>query len=365
MRLAWTLFFSVCATATGCGGDDDDDSGGIPFEDVPAELADVFCSQVEPCMGQLADMFSDSADCAEETTAQITDGDWVRIEAAIEAGTVIYNEDRAQACLDAFAALGCDVFVSRPPEECEEAVEGTVAIDGACDQDAECVGTAFCLIEAECPGACTARQSEGGDCGDDDECEDGLTCQRGACTALAEAGEDCEGEDAPECGVGLMCVGQDEQQGTSGTCQAPEDTFTAAEGEECNLPAGPFCVEGLSCVIDRMEAMQPVFVCVGASASGGDCKAGFPDPCPDDEVCDANPFEGGQFDGTCVPLAANGEPCSAVLFGTGCVSGLVCDEDRNCTTVNRIGESCETDAGCYSGNCESNICAAPPECEAD
>lgn len=366
MKRAWILSFAILEiSTTGCGGDDDDD---IAFEDVPAEVAGVFCSQVDPCLGVLADMFlGGGSDCNENFAADFADGDWARIEAAIDAGTVVYHSDRAQACLDAFAALGCDIFTSRPPDECEEAVEGTVEPFGDCDFDAECEGTAYCKIEAECPGACTAREGEGGTCDGDDACEDGLTCQNGECTPLAGEGEDCGGTEAPECDMsaGLFCVGQDEERGTSGTCQKVEETFTAAEGEDCNLLEGPFCVEGISCVLDSIEGMQPVFVCVGESESGGACKAGFPDPCPGDEVCDANPFGGGDTDGTCVPLATAGEPCTPVLIGTGCAAGLVCGEDGDCTEVHRIGESCDSDDGCYSGNCESSVCAAPPQCEAE
>ena len=366
-RLSLVLLCLSVPFAIGCGGgDDDDDDSPVPIEQLPAEIAGVFCADVLPCLGSLSGMFLNGADCEDEYTAQFTDQELARWQAAIDAGTLVYHADKARACLDAFAAAGCTFGSSRMPAVCEEALEGTVAMGGDCNAGVECAGVAYCKFDAACPGTCTALEAAGAACEDDDNCQDGLACMDGECAAPGEEGDSCGAPDEPDCQFDLRCAGADEQTATSGTCQPIEDLLIGDDGDTCDLlGGGPWCKDGLSCVLESIDiANQEVtFQCQPGVASGAACRTGFPDPCPDEEMCDADPFSG-QIDGTCISLPDDGEPCADVLIGEGCAPGLAC-VGETCTQIARIGGACTVGNGCYSGTCDGDACAAPPLCEYD
>jgi hypothetical protein len=326
----------------------------------------VYCAGILPCLGPLESFFLNGADCEDSLTAQLEDQAVPRWQAAIDAGTLVYHPDKARACLDAFADVGCDIPSSRTPPECEEALEGTVALGDDCNDGMECAGVAYCQFVNQCPGTCEALEAAGSPCSDDGDCEDGLSCQNGDCAAPAGEGDACGGADDPDCSLGLLCLGEDEEAGTSGACQPVEDLLIGGDGDACDpIGGGPLCQEGLSCILDSVTpgTFELVFVCAGAVASGEACKAGFPDQCPDDEMCDAD-VEAGQIDGTCVSLPDDGEACAATMFGAGCAPGLSCIDDV-CTEMARIGEVCAVDDGCYSDTCDGDTCAAPPACAYD
>jgi hypothetical protein len=226
----------------------------------------------------------------------------------------------------------------------------------------ECVGATYCKIGSECPGKCSALEAEGAHCRNDGDCESSLTCEGQTCTRPTGEGDDCGGNVAPDCGLGLVCVGADSDSHTTGTCEAPEDVLSEPEGGACDVFRGPYCQEGLSCVVDEVDAGTGAitFTCVAPSSAGGDCSSGFPDPCPDDQACDADPTAG-DFDGTCQPLPTAGEPC---LGGAGpsCAPDLAC-AGQVCVVVHRIGETCSENDGCYSGRCEEGHCQAPDACD--
>lgn len=360
--LAFSLF--PVPLSVGCGDDDDDDAA-IPMEELPAEIAAVYCGEILPCLGPLEGLFLNGADCEETFGAQFEDQQVPQWEAAIEAGTLVYHADKARACLDAFAATGCDIPSTRTPAECEEALEGTVALGEDCNAGLECAGVAYCHFVNQCPGTCEALEPAGATCVADDNCEDGLSCQGGNCQAPGAEGDACGVGDDPDCTLGLICLGVDAEAQTSGTCQPIADVLTGADGDACDpIGGGPLCQEGLSCILDSVSpTFEPVFLCAPPVGSGAACKAGFPDPCPDDQMCDADP-QGGQIEGTCVSLPDAGEPCVGALLGVGCAPGLSCVEGV-CTQIARIGEACTDDEGCYSDTCDGDTCAAPPACEYD
>lgn len=358
-----TLAIAVALVAVGCGGDDDDDDGGgpIPIEELPGEIADVYCSGILPCLGPLESFFLNGADCQETFTAQFEDQQVPRWQAAIEAGTLVYHPEEARGCLDAFLDAGCDIPSTRTPPECEAALEGTVALGGDCNDSLECEGALYCHFENQCPGACDSLEAAGSPCTDDGDCEDGLSCQGDECMAPAGEGDACGGDGDPDCSLGLFCVGADE--GTSGACQPVDELLTGRDGDACDpIGGGPLCREGLSCILDSVTpgTFEPVFLCAGAVASGAACKPGFPDQCPDDEMCDAD-VDAGELDGTCISLPDDGEPCAGTTLGAGCAPGLSCI-DNVCTQMARIGEACTTDDACYSATCDGDTCAAPPAC---
>lgn len=359
-RWSFLVLGVVALLGVGCGGDDDDDAS-IPLEDLPDQVADVYCGAIVPCLGALQDLFLNGSDCHETFAAQFADQELPRWQAAIEAGTLVYHGDKAQACLDAFAAAGCDIPSTRTPPACEAALEGQVALGGECNATLECAGSAYCKFDAACPGACTALEAAGGACDGDGDCADGLACRGSTCEAPAAEGDSCGGPDGPECTLGLICLGADAD--TTGVCQPIEEVLVGGDGDDCDpLGGGPLCQDGLSCVLDSLTpgTLQPIWKCAGSVGSGEACKAGFPDQCPDAEMCDADP-QAGDIEGTCVSLPDAGEPCAPALLGAGCAPGLSCVEDT-CTELARIGGACTVDDGCYSGTCDGDTCAAPPEC---
>lgn len=360
----WCCVLGSClaVVAVGCGGDDDDAS--VPIEDVPAQLAEALCADILPCIGPLEDLFLNGFDCVEQYTATVTDEQLARWQAAIEAGTLVYHPDKAGDCIDAFAEMGCTFGSSRPPEVCEEALEGTVALDGECNAGVECAGVAYCKFEDQCPGTCAALEAEGASCEQDDNCQDGFACMGNHCMAPAAEGEACGGNDDPDCQLGLLCRGVDQQAGTSGTCQTFEDVLVGDEGDACDpIGGGLLCRDGLSCVLDTLDPPDITFVCAAGVGAGETCKPGFPDPCPEDQMCDADPFAG-ETEGTCISLPDEGEPCAISMMSASCAPGLACVEET-CVTMSRIGEPCTTDGACYSGTCDGDTCAAPPLCEYD
>ena len=127
---------------------------------------------------------------------------------------------------------------------------------------------------------------------------------------------------------------------------------------------GPFCMEGLSCAITGfMPGSGVTAECIGPADSGGTCNVGFPDPCPEGEYCDAD-LMSGEIEGTCTALPTDGEPCVEGAVFRACAAEHVCSEGT-CKSVGRIGDPCDADEQCYSGNCDGGSCAEAPLCEAE
>jgi hypothetical protein len=356
-RIVDVLLGAMLAGSIACACDDGGGGGGPGPElsELPAVYADTVCGQLLACYGDVAAIMGVTAtDCETALVAQLEDSVLPVWEAADEAGTIEYDADRVQGCLDAIEAASCQVMSNRIPEGCDAIFNGTVEPGGPCRNDVECAGEAYCR-GADCPGLCVARVEAGGACTDSGECVSGLTCQDETCALPAAEGEACEGGN-PECAEGYLCAGADGE--TPGTCRSFGDFELVGDGESCLPDEGVLCQAGLSCVLDQL--VPPTMTCVAESASGGACRAGTPDPCPDGQLCTADPL-GGEIDGTCVPEPGDGEPCVGGVLGTRCAAGLRCDGDDICRSLERLGEPCASSGQCYSGLCEGGACASP-EC---
>jgi hypothetical protein len=336
----------------GGGGD------GPELSELPAIYAGTVCDQMMTCYGELAEAVGVSvADCDTLLTATLEDGAFPVWEAAAEAGTIDYDPSRVQACLDVLAGSYCDVAINRIPDACYDVFNGQVEDGGACHANVECGSEAYCRSTDSCPGICVARVAAGGDCEDTIECASGLTCQDTVCALPAGEGDDCGTAtvDGPECTAGLVCVR--EGADIPGTCTDIAESMVGTEGQDCSPDTGIYCVSGLSCAVEQI--LPPTMTCVAPSASGGACWYGVPDPCPDGEICDADPFSA-DAEGTCVPAPGAGAPCVGSWLGGQCDTGLRCVDDV-CRGVQRIGASCTGGGECYSGVCEGDVCVAP-EC---
>lgn len=335
-------------------------AASIPLADLPAAYATAVCGAADACLGPLMPIFVASGDCEQRYGGLVTNGAMPLFEAAIARGTLVYDPARAAACMDAIAAAGCDALGGGLlPAACEDALLGNVALGGACDIDGECVGDAACVQGATCPGACTARGGPGHSCTRNDECERGLVCDSTTCTAPPTEGQACQGPSAPDCRIGLICLGGNGTR--QGTCSTQASLFTAAEGATCDLQAGPWCQEGLSCIVDSIAAPgSPTFLCARPVLHGAACKAGIPDQCPVGEYCTARAAMG-MIDGTCAPLPVGGEPCATRLIGPSCAAGHACVMGT-CRPLQANGGACTSLAECYSGICTSGVCAVPTVC---
>jgi hypothetical protein len=145
----------------------------------------------------------------------------------------------------------------------------------------------------------------------------------------------------------------------AGVCKAPSDVVVQGSGEACNPQNELLCQEGFSCAVDNL--MQQSFKCVPNSASGGICRAGVPDPCPDGEYCNFDPMTA---DGICNKLPTDGQACVeiALMFGPNCAAGHICDGTKTCRLKQVIGGTCTEDDVCYSKTCDAGKCVVPPAC---
>lgn len=371
MRLStWkVLMISAACVATpalagGCS--DDGGSTGLSLDELASRWGETICGPIRSCYGPAAELLLGGDQCATELTREFENETVARLKLYISAGTVVYHPEKGQACLDALASIGCEDVAIRLPEVCEEAIEGKIARGGECNGSEECAGGDFCAFAASvCPGTCSAPLAAGEECSEDDECAAGLTCQSGApaspqtCRAPADIGEACGAADDPRCITFAACVGEDTGANKSGTCKLIKDIATVGVGNACKPLEEELCQEGLSCVI---ETTMPslTYVCATEAQSGGACKVGFPDPCPDGEFCDANLGA----EGTCHKLPTEGQSCAGGEGGGECAPGLVCDGTNTCRAMRSIGGACVEDAICYSGTCTDGKCTAPPACQA-
>ncbi len=332
----------------------------IPIEDMPQKIAAAICAAFEECLGDFHGLMMGDEDCQQLIENGFANGAYQTMLEAIDAGTASYHGDKAQACLDALAALGCDAMVSHSIPECDEVFVGTVAEGGDCTYGIECVGDLFCKIEAACPGTCSSRGGNGADCEDDDHCQDGMFCDEGTstCASPVVQGASCGGSSGDECAPGLMCAGEDEDGGTPGTCSTPAEVFVGEVGDSCDLMEGLWCQLGAYCaIVDFVAPDTLVSECVAAADSGGSCHPAAPDMCPAGEYCDV-PDQ--SLDGSCQPLPQAGEACGG-SWSKQCELYHRCVNDL-CYALEENGGSCTDDEICYSDSCNSGTCGPYDPC---
>jgi hypothetical protein len=356
------------STGGGGGGGGASTDGGwggggapaIPIDQLPAKIAQMQCGVVQACLGEAYELLLPGMDCETMFGRQVEDGDWTNIRKAIDEGRVVYHGDKAQACLDAWAAMGCDTVVNRAPDICEEALTGTVDDGGDCTVDAECKGRLFCKSDGACPGKCSALLGEGAACHDSDECESGLACDDTLqkCARPGKKGDAC-GAGKPDCMLGLLCLGA--SQTASGTCKELSEVFSEPAGSSCDIEHGPWCAIGSSCVVESWTANGPKATCKAPVGTGATCGVGVPNQCPADEYCNAD-LAHGSFTGTCTALPKAGEDCVLMAGMTPCAPYHVCDSTGKCRLLQRLGAACQEDVECYSENCVGGVCTATNAC---
>ena len=335
----------------------DSATGGIAIEALPAKYAAAVCAAYQNCLGPaVSSMFFGGADCVELTTQRLENGTFALMQQKITVGTIRYDGNKAQACLDAISKLSCDGLLQRDQPECLAALDGLVALGGDCDLNEECAGSAICQSSTGiCPGKCVALLSAGQACVADGECDNGLQCssETQLCVKPAIVGESCE-YGSPPCGPGLLCLGKDDANKTPGVCRNAIDALSATAGAACDPAAGILCAPGVSCVADHLDllAAKLVWTCVetGTYTAGGACKLGLPEACATGSYCLAGAGLA-VLNGVCTAIPDAKQPCGTG-FGAQCQPGAVCVAGL-CQNYAANGVSCTGNGMCYSGYCGS------------
>ena len=343
-------------------------SGGVALGDLPEAYADAYCAVLARCEGVFYDLITAYEDCSRVTAERLRQAGLDALSQAVDEGRVEYHPEKVPACLDAVRTRACDELDVRGLAECEAAVTGNAAEGEPCELNEECAGSLMCETGEKCPGTCVERYTAGIACTADDDCADGLVCSTVTrhCVAPAQTGEPCEGGVEAQCEAGLFCGGADAEKMQPGTC-APLSAVTLGKlGQACDPAGGKLCASGLSCVLAGMNGDALTWECQTKAASGGSCGAGLPEDCPDGEYCPLL-FEifQGTFSSTCVPLPKAGESCATRPLDAimpRCEPYARCGADLKCIALRDLGQSCTSDAVCYSGRCANGACEPAHAC---
>ena len=300
------------------GAPGDDDGTVLTRDEIEEAYADTVCTQATTCEDEYGPLFPDRASCDASFELLIEN-----VGAFLDPDLFDFDGEAAQRCLDAIAS-GCQLPLTDPPAECEEIFAGKLGEDDCCDERGGCRDGMYCLTPVgETMGTCQPYVARSGDCsggrqcGAEDYCNASDACEQ----RVAENGV-CS--NAEPCAEGLYC--------------APPPTRTCrplrADGDGCGQDFE--CASG-QCVDNE---------CVGDLFAGDACVT-------DDDQCSLATrciATGAGTEGTCQPLAKEGQACSDT--GTSdppCAEyGLLCDATpHRCETAPTAGQDCTTAGTCY------------------
>jgi hypothetical protein len=312
-----TLLCLLVLGSSACGGGG---GGAIGFGEFPDELESADCDFEVEC-----GLMPDVGTC--QDALAFDDGEIGSLQVAIDAGTVLFDEDAAGACVDSVRNQGCAFPGFHIDDPCVDVFAGTVAEGGACNIDAECSGNALCEATdpacdptvACCPGTCgpsTEPQPIGGACESSSDCEDDAFCN--------------------------IPAGQQ-----AGTC----DALITQQGASCNDFAA--CANPMICEITDFQNF--VGTCEIPAAREATCDPNRLIPCTDlRDYCDPTAT-------TCTPAIDVGGACDddAGVFCLGFASCI----NLTCTADPGLGETCPTDGSqsCLGSlGCDNGTCALGP-----
>ncbi len=294
------------------------------------------------------------------------------LAASVARGVMRYDAAAAQRCIDELRA-SCRIPGMPDINACRDVFVGTLAVGAACTSGASCLPGNTCDGTGSCGGTCRPAIARGAPCGTS---EAGFVCAQpaggvGYCGSFdrtgfesvcnhyragapAAQGMPCGVTPGPSdsefvvtpCAIGLACA----QTAGGGVCQA-----LAAAGAPCGTE-GIACEAGSICAqVGRGFTCQAAAVRTSAGASCGAREMALCDPatlfCTDDSRGECAVAGAGRAGASCTP----GE------FGSiACAPGLACAADtRTCVPLAADGQPCERDAECSSGAC----CGSPGTCQ--
>jgi len=314
-------------------------------------------------------------------TASCDDADlencWAAFTGTLEEGEPCFSLECADGlfCVDQ-DAVGCGVCAAELPEPAPRAGEGESCEAVPCaDQLTEffspssgscvCVSPAatgdpcfdkdtyeqiaVCEVELYCDeevGVCQPYAGIGESCGPSSRCSINLKCNYSLATPVCEefvkgetAGDACDPTSVSSCGGGvalsaLACV----PDGMLGVCT---DVTVVDLGEACNHPNHFYTQANLWCA----GAFSTTYCEIDYRFGGGTCQArpivgeecDYQRPCVNTAFCE---YPGGGGVATCVPAAAEGEPCGAGL--PPCQLYLECSAEGVCARSHQFPANPET-----------------------
>jgi hypothetical protein len=278
--MRWLVLASMIVVA-GCR------PGPVHFVQYCTEWAAMACDLAERC-SCLGDVTYER--CPNLMEAQCQDD----VVVPVQSGRLIYDEDAARECLDAWRDVldDCSIVGDEVPEACRRALVG--------------------------------HTPEGQACAADRECQPPLLCHWSVCTRMPGDGEQCF--NGMECATGLYCT-------YDMICQVPRDVGGSCPEER------RACREGLYC-----ESLTTT--CQQAVGAGASCAT-------NSEMC----LEGLYCDfatATCVPSPGGDGDCYASRGA--CADGLYCEAGARCQPRKPAGETCYDATECLSHNCTDEVC---------
>jgi hypothetical protein len=346
------LAFTACGDDADDDDDDDDviDGGGDIDAGIDAPPAPVTLDEICDEEGLFVDLFSQFIQCnplvgtllgGTPSGVELSAGCFGQFQDYIDDGTVTLGDSAAAAaCLAYVDGLTCADLEILDPGPCGDLFLGTVALDGECEIDEQCIGNAYCAESkgGGC-GTCTVQVADGEVCVDDAECINDHCRLDQSCGPLSDVGGPCGGDD--DCVGDAYCSDLDE-------C-----TASVGDGDDCTAPKEcGFPFSGLYCNPDDGT-------CAAQSAVGEPCNDGLACDLFDFETCDAADT------GECLAASVGGigDPCGFFL-GAKCALGLMCTDligGGECFSPGAVGAACDVEdptAGCdFLLECIEGACA--------
>lgn len=249
------------------------------------------------------------------------------IQAAVDAGKVVYDPSQQADCLASIDGTTClEILHGAEVTGCiEDAYGGTVPEGGECGDSVECAAGYCSFAAGTCPGGCAPPVAPGSACEQDEQCATGLSCLYGTCRAPTMVADGASCNDVTYvCAPWSYCKG--------GTCAAHE-------------------VVGAACT--SFDACSPSLTCAfpPGTYANGSCAtyAARGQPCGGTVACNVFTDYCGAG-GTCVPWPVLGESCAVALE---CRGEAWCDDTLvvpTCVAYPGPGEECFLAGGCAGEN---------------
>jgi hypothetical protein len=323
-------------------------SSGAPLRDACREYARAYCDKSDECNGTNAG----SKYCYEASAPACPD-------LLASPGSTRTAQSLRECALE-IAAFSCEQWTRGFLPACS--TPGTRVAGEPCVYPSQCQSLSCGGSDSAC-GTCASLVQAGQACGPGLECAPGLLCSSDslcierqaaptptppAPRTLRQLGESCL---ATECVVGAFCSRPDTS--TEGTCEP-----MPATGQPCapGVASGPRCAMSDHC--------DPDGLCAALPGNGEPCAVdSFAARCSAGNYCVA---QGGPNGNTCAPHTAAGGACRPALLDLSradCAEGLACRcanaacSEGTCTPLAREGESCTAESVCEDGTaCENGVC---------
>jgi hypothetical protein len=336
----------------------------VALDSLAHEASIALCNYLFRCLNVYISPSYTAATCVANEEKVVADQLVAKLNRAIAAGHASYDPLAWRSCLDVYPQLACDdTNEAALAAACAKAMQGTVVQGGACDDDLECadsVTTTYCASDGTCPGHCQARGTLGQTCSSNSQCQVGLECNSNAnaCATRLAQGAACDPNSTnTDCG-GVTSCHTDAATGAS-SCSLLGSRPTVGEGQDCT-GGNVSCATGLVCMAaEAGDGGSTTYRCQQPATSGGPCRYGAPNPCPQSEYCPVSAPSTAA--GTCTPRLGPNQACTGTALYE-CQDGTTCNSAKVCTTIQHIGGSCAANAECYSNLCQNGTCALQSDC---